>query len=148
MKWYWVMYVGFIAVIAALDVSGFVHFTNASHAVGWIVVLLVLISGGWMGFDGGRALIVGDYVTPKSGKQAGQLGTWSKFVCVVGIDPRSTLMKSIFLVYGLLFVGVMTAYALGAYSARWPLAITAALGLWYWSFGTVINVVIVTLVLL
>jgi hypothetical protein len=40
----------------------------------WIIVLLVAFTAGWMLFDGTRALIVGDYVTPKTGKYAGRLG--------------------------------------------------------------------------
>jgi hypothetical protein len=43
-------------------------------------------------YDGSRALIVGDYVTPKSGAYAGQLGPWAKLVAAVGIEPRSTVM--------------------------------------------------------
>ncbi len=71
------------------------------HWTGWIVVLLALNVGGWFAFDGGHALAKGDYVTPKKGAYAGQLGGWSKFIRAVGIDPRSTLMKTVFLVYGL-----------------------------------------------
>jgi hypothetical protein len=49
------------------------------HWTGWIVAALAALNGGWMTFDGARALIVGDYVTPSSGEYAGQLGpgrTW------------------------------------------------------------------------
>ncbi len=33
----------------------------------WIVVLLAFVEGGWLAFDGGHALVTGDYVTPSSG---------------------------------------------------------------------------------
>ncbi len=56
------------------------------HWLGWVVAALALIEGGWLAFDGGRALIVGDYVTPSSGPSAGQLGPWSKVVSALGID--------------------------------------------------------------
>ena len=62
----------------------------------WIIVLLAVTEAGWMTFDGLRALVVGDYVTPKTGEWAGQLGPWSRLVSAVGIEPRSTLMKCIF----------------------------------------------------
>jgi hypothetical protein len=31
------------------------------------VLILVLIEAGWMAFDGSRALVVGDLITPRSG---------------------------------------------------------------------------------
>jgi hypothetical protein len=30
----------------------------------WVIVALMVLEAGWMLFDGTRALIVGDYVTP------------------------------------------------------------------------------------
>ena len=61
----------------------------------WVIVILVAFTAGWMLFDGTRALIVGDYVTPASGEYAGQLGPWSNLVKADGIEPLSTLMKLI-----------------------------------------------------
>jgi hypothetical protein len=46
----------------------------------WVVLVLALTEGGWMAYDGGRALLVGDYVTPSTGEYAGQLGPW-KLAC-------------------------------------------------------------------
>ena len=40
----------------------------------WAIVVLILFSAGWMFADGLRAFVVGDYLTPKSGEYAGQLG--------------------------------------------------------------------------
>ncbi len=37
------------------------------HWAGWIVVVLALFVAGWFAFEGARALVVGDYITPKSG---------------------------------------------------------------------------------
>jgi len=118
------------------------------HWTGWIVAALVVLNGGWMAFDGARALIVGDYVTPKIGQYAGQLGPWSRVVQAVGIAPRSTLMKSIFLIYGLAYLIAMAAFMLKAAWA-WPAMLDlAVLGLWYLPFGTLINVVVIVLLLL
>lgn len=59
----------------------------------WLIVALALLEASWMAFDGTRALIVGDYVTPKTGAYAGQLGPWANVVQRLGIHPRSTSMK-------------------------------------------------------
>ena len=84
----------------------------------WAIVVLVIITAGWMLFDGTRALIVGDYVTPTTGQYAGQLGPWSILVKAIGIEPRSTLMKSIFVVYGLAALTVAVCFILGLAWAR------------------------------
>ena len=111
----------------------------------WIVVGLVVLNAGWMLFDGARALIVGDYITPKTGAHAGQLGPWSKVVEAVGIDPRSTLMKSVFVIYGAAFLAVLAAFTLGASWAWMGMIVVAVLGLWHLPFGTLINVVVIAL---
>jgi len=101
-----------------------------------------------MAFDGGRALLTGDYVTPRSGPHAGALSTWSKVVSTVGIEPRSILMKTLFVVYGLAFVGLVGACVLGVSKVWWVLLVVAAMGVWYVPFGTVINAIVITLLLL
>jgi hypothetical protein len=88
------------------------------HGLGWVVLVMALVEGGWLAFDGGRALVVGDYVTRQSAP--GQLGPWSKVVSAVGIEPRSTLMKTIHL----------------------------ALGLWYLPLGTILSLIQIVLLLL
>jgi len=113
-----------------------------------IILALVVINAGWMVFDGARALIVGDYVTPKSGMHAGQLGPWTYIVKAAGIDPRSTIMKSIFVIYGSLYLLSALAFVLripGAWTAVLALAI---LGLWFLPFGTLINLLVITLLFL
>ena len=118
------------------------------HWTGWIVIILAALTGGWMAFDGTRALVVGDYVTASSGAYASQLGPWSKLVAAVGIEPRSTLMKSIFVVYGLATLVTALCFALGLPWAWWGLLTTAVLGLWYLPIGTVTNLVTLILLLL
>jgi hypothetical protein len=96
-------------------------------------------------FDGTRALIVGDYVTPKSGEYAGQLGPWSNLVKAIGIEPRSTLMKSIFVVYGLLALTSAACFAIGTPWASTVLLIVCILGLWYLPIGSVANLIALVL---
>ena len=98
------------------------------HWAGWIVVGLALVLAGWFAFEGGRALMVGDYITPKSGKYAGLLGPWSKVVSAVGIKPRSTLMKWVFVIYGAAFLAMLVAFMLGASWAWMGMIAVAVLG--------------------
>jgi hypothetical protein len=113
----------------------------------WLIAVLVILSAGWMLFDGSRALIVGDYITPKSGQHAGQLGPWAEVVQKVGIKPRSTLMKLIFVLYGLSFVMIMIAFLLKISWTWWAMIVMAVLGLLYVPFGALINILIIALLL-
>ena len=118
------------------------------HWLGWVVLVLAFIEGGWLAFDGGHALVVGDYVTPQSGQYAGQLGPWSKVVSAVGIEPRSTLMKSLHLALGLAWLVVMICFVLRLPWAWSGMLICAVLGLWYLPFGTILSVIQIVLLLL
>jgi hypothetical protein len=118
------------------------------HWLGWIVLSLAFVEGGWMAFDGGRALVVGDYVTPKTGQYAGQLGPWSRVVSAVGIQPRSTLMKLIFLIFGSIWIAMMVCFALGAGWAWWGMILCAIAGIWYLPFGTLLSLIQIVLLLL
>ena len=111
----------------------------------WITVFLALAHAGWMTFDGTRALITGDYVTAKSGKYAGQLGPWTYLAEAVGIAPRSTLMKSIFLVSGLAWLVGIAGFALGARWGWWAMVIGSVATAWNLIFGTVMNAIVLVL---
>lgn len=117
------------------------------HWLGWVVVALALIEGGWLAFDGAHALVVGDYVTPSSGRHAGQLGPWARVVSAAGIEPRSTLMKSIHLGLGAAWLVVMVCFALGLPWAWSGMLVSAVLGLWYLPFGTVVSLLQIVLLL-
>ena len=113
-----------------------------------VSIVLLVSSAGWMLFDGTRALIVGDYITPQTGEYAGQLGPWSNLVKAVGIEPRSTLMKLIFMVNGLGILTLITGYVLHKPWADNALIIAALLGLWYLPIGTLVNLIALILLLL
>ncbi len=118
------------------------------HWLRWIVVALALCEAGWMTFDGTRALTVGDYVTPKTGPYAGQLGPWTKIVSAVGIEPRSTFMQSVFAIYGACWLVIIVCFALRLPWA-WSAMLVAALGaLWYLPLGTLFSVIQVVLLFL
>ncbi|HLF08680.1 MAG TPA: hypothetical protein VI789_04975 [Dehalococcoidia bacterium] len=86
----------------------------------WLVIALALAEAGWIAFDGMRALIAGDYVEPRSGPYAGQLGLWARLVSAVGVEPRSTLMKAVFAVYGLAWLVITAAFREPGPLCSWP----------------------------
>ena len=112
-----------------------------------IVLLLAVIEAGWLAFDGSRALIVGDYVTPRSGPHAGQLGAWSKLVAAVGIEPRSALMKVVHLGLGLAWLVVAGSFAAGQAWGAKGMMVCAVLGLWYLPIGTALSLAQIVLLL-
>ena len=107
------------------------------------MVVLALFSGGWMVFDGMRALVTGDYTTPSEGTYAGRLGPWSQLVQAVGIPPRSTAMKLVFVVFGLIWL--IVAYGL-ARQRPWALQLSLGIAvatLWYLPVGTAVAVLVI-----
>jgi hypothetical protein len=112
--------------------------------VTWVrvgLVVLGLIEGAWMTFDGTRALTVGDYVTPSSGSHAGQLGPWNYVVNAVGIPPRSTAMKVIFVVGGLSWLVSTLGLAFRSGWALPAMLIAAVATLWYLPVGTIFSII-------
>jgi hypothetical protein len=115
--------------------------------VQWIIAVLALQQAGWMTYDGLRALIVGDYVTPRSGEYAGQLGPWTHLVEAVGLQPRSTLMKAIFVVAGVAWLLILIAF-ITRQPWAWTAMLAAAIGtLWYLPIGTLFSVIQIVLLL-
>lgn len=114
----------------------------------WIVLGLAVLEAGWLTFDGSRALLTGDYVTPRSGPHAGELGGWSKLVSSIGVDPRSTLMKIIHVGLGSGWLIVAGCFALRQPWADTGMLVCAVLGLWYLPVGTVLSIIQIALLLL
>jgi len=114
----------------------------------WIIVFLAVMNFGFMTFDGSRALIKGDYIRPQSGEHAGQLGLWSRLVKSIGINPESTTMKSIFLVWGLAGLIITICYILNISWARNGLIVMNILSLWYLVPGTISSVIQIILLLI
>lgn len=142
MLWYWLFLIAIVLVGAALHAAGLARIDTKRHWAMWVIVALVLLNAGWMAFDGARALVVGDYVTPQS---SGRLGPWSQLVQAVGIDPRSNLMKAVFVFYGSGFLIVLGAFLVRVSWSWRAMMIAAALGLWYVPFGTAINATVMVL---
>lgn len=106
----------------------------------WIIVFLAIMNFGFMAFDGSRALIKGDYIRPQSGQYAGQLGLWSKLVKAIGINPESTTMKSVFLIWGIAGLIITFCYIFNVSWAKNGLIIMNILSLWYLVPGTITSV--------
>ncbi|HEY3113603.1 MAG TPA: hypothetical protein VGJ62_07965 [Gemmatimonadaceae bacterium] len=105
-----------------------------------LLLILALIEGLWMTFDGLHGLVVGDYVTPSSGPRAGELGPWSRIVSAIGIPPRSTAMKLIFVVYGSSWLSIALAWSVGERRARWAMLVAALATLWYLPVGVMFGI--------
>ncbi len=114
----------------------------------WLVPILAGVLGGWLLFDGTRALVIGDYVTARTGPHAGQLGPWANLVMMVGLPPRGLLLKLVHCGLGLLWLVTALSFAVHAPHARWGLVACAVLSLWYVPFGTIVGIAVMVLLLL
>lgn len=109
----------------------------AASIIKWVVVLLAILNFGYMTYDGGRALVKGDYIRPQSGAYAGKLGPWSKIVTKIGMDPESTAMKTVFLIWGLIGLVITFCFVLNMQWATKGLIAMNILSLWYLVPGTI-----------
>jgi hypothetical protein len=101
-----------------------------------------------MVIDGSRALVVGSYITPKSGQHQGRLGPWAGLVRRLGIDPEGKPMKWLFVLYGLAWLAIVVAFLLEAPWAWAAMVIAAAASLWYLMIGTVTSLLVLVLLFL
>lgn len=114
----------------------------------WIIIIMATLNFGYMFFDGSRALATGDYIRPKSGQHAGQLGPWSKAVEKVGINPESTSMKLIFVVWGLAGLYITLAFLQDKPWAWKAMLIANIASLWYAIIGSFSSVVQIALLVI
>ena len=120
----------------------------AVSIIKWVVVLLAILNFGYMTYDGGRALVKGDYIRPQSGAYAGKLGPWSKIVTKIGMDPESTAMKIVFLIWGLIGLAITFCFVLNMQWSTKGLIAMNILSLWYLVPGTISSGVQIILLLI
>jgi hypothetical protein len=120
----------------------------AATLIKWIIVFMSLINSGYMTFDGLRALITGDYIRPKTGEYAGQLGPWTKLAEKIGVDPMSTLMKSIFVLFGIVGLVLTVAFAIGTDGSWKAMLVFNICSSWNLFFGTASSVLQILLLIL
>lgn len=113
---------------------------------GKILVALALLLGGWLCFDGLRALLTGSYTTPGSGPHAGQLGPWATLIVGLGLDPSSFAIKCLHLGLGAAWLFTAVMEVIRRSSRRWWVGCAVA-SLWYAPFGTIIGLTVLVLVL-
>lgn len=106
-----------------------------------IIAGIAFLIGGWLIFDGTRALATGDYTTAKSGPHAGQLGPWSRVVSALGIDPDGQLMKYIHVALGVAWLASMIAFAFNPPVGWGMILISSLCTLWYLPLGTFFSLV-------
>lgn len=111
------------------------------------ILALALLQGGWLAFDGGRALLAGDYFTPSSGPGAGKLGPWSRIVSALGLEPRSTLIKCLHLFLGAAWLAAAALFALFPGAGWWAVLLCSICSLWYLPIGTVASLVVIVLLM-
>lgn len=58
---------------------------------GTLVIGISTTIGGWLKFDGSKALLTGSFTTLESGPYQGQPGLWAHVVELIGIEPAGTL---------------------------------------------------------
>jgi len=114
----------------------------------WCTIVLAVIVAGWFAFDGSFALMTGDYLTPATGPYAGQLGPWATMMAATGIDPRSTFIKLLFLLFGVGWLLVIWAFAAGRRWAWAGMMVAAVCSLWYLPFGTLLGLIQISLLFL
>lgn len=102
----------------------------------WFIILLAMLNFSYMAIDGSRALVKGDYMRPSQGAYAGQLGPWSQLVKSYGIEPESTTMKTIFVVWGICGIVITVCFAVGLTWAWKAILLFNVLSLWYLFVGT------------
>jgi len=115
------------------------------HVLKWLVLAIALFQGGWLVFDGTRALRVGDYITPTSGPRAGQLGPWSRVVAALGFNPRSAFIKWLHVALGLTWLLAAVLFLLRPSAGWWALLGVGIASLWYLPLGTLLSIVVLAL---
>lgn len=118
------------------------------HTTGWIAAGLSGLLGAWLCFDGLRALVVGDYVTPRTGRYAGQLGPWSATFRALGIDPRSTPVKMLHVAVGAALIASVVLIMVSPRLGWRCLLASCVCALWYLPFGTLAMLIALVLLLL
>lgn len=115
----------------------------------WLIIVLAVFNYGYMTYDGTRAMIKGDYLRPKTGEYAGQLGPWNVLVKKIGIDPMSALMKLIFIFFGITGLIITVCFALNVSWAWKAMLIFNICSAWNLFFGTASSILqIILLVML
>lgn len=104
------------------------------------ILVLALMNGGWMVFDGLHVRITGKYFGPP------EPGPWSGLVSVLGVDPFT--MGPVFIVIGTCWIGSVIGLLYSVSWAWWVLLFTAIATLWYIPMGSIISIAVIALLII
>lgn len=93
-------------------------------------LFLAGITGIYMLLDGSYARATQTYI-------AGVTGPWAGIMHLVGLNAHSTVMYTIFIVYGIAWLGAIALYVMR--QPQW-LFVMAVLTLWYVPFGAILAI--------
>ncbi len=104
-----------------------------------IIVLIALLNGGWMIFDGIHVLLKGKYFGPETP------GPWSNIISSIGINPFKFGIP--FIILGLLWIIFLTTILLHVSWGWYGALITAIATLWYLPVGTILSIIYIVLLI-
>ena len=102
-----------------------------------LAVVVAVLAGGWMVFDGVHVLLRGKYFGPE------RPGPWSVPFVKLGVDPFA--LGPLFIARGAGWLVGLVALVRGQTWGWWGAVIVAAATLWYAPLGTVLAVVYLAL---
>jgi hypothetical protein len=103
-----------------------------------VAILLVgLLAGGWMVFDGVHVLLRGKYFGPE------KPGPWSVPFARLGVDPFA--LGPLFVLLGVLWLVFLAATLCGQAWGWYGAIVVAVASVWYFPVGTLLTVVYVAL---
>jgi hypothetical protein len=104
-------------------------------------IIVALLIGGWLVFDGSRALITGDYLTPRAGPRAGQLGPWARLVSAAGLNPRSRIIKAAHVLLGVGWLAALVCFSIRPSIGWWTCWLQRRAHFGYLPIGTLLSLV-------
>jgi hypothetical protein len=114
----------------------------------WVIAGCALLVAGFWSVDGVHAFVTGSLITPSTREYAGQYGPWKHLVAGIELDPRGDVVHSAFLVLGIAWLAIITAWIVTKMDWSHRAMLLAAIGsLWYLPLGTVLGLIQIGLLL-
>lgn len=105
-----------------------------------IIILLALLNGGWMIFDGCHVIKKGKYFGPETP------GPWRKIIESCGINPFA--IGPFFVALGILWFIASIALVTGVAWGWFALFATSIATLWYIKIGTLLSIITIILLVI
>jgi hypothetical protein len=100
---------------------------------------LAFLVGSYMWIDGVVSIASNEYLTPKTGPYARPHPLWEPVVAAMGLQPHSSLVKTAFIVFGVLWL-VHASFVWRGARSRYPTIVLSVLTLWYFPLGTFVSI--------